>query len=93
MPYSWDTSLTRIDIEIKDMKGKENVTADHLSRIENDEASDDNEVDDNFLGETLMKINAEDEPWFADFANYFLYHEEEDYNDQKKAFTPFFQKE
>ncbi|GJX11429.1 hypothetical protein Tco_0201288 [Tanacetum coccineum] len=60
-----------IDIEIKDMKGKENVAADHLSRIENDEASDDNEVDDNFLGETLVKINAEDEPWFADFANYF----------------------
>ncbi|GJZ84352.1 hypothetical protein Tco_0649691 [Tanacetum coccineum] len=34
------------------------------------ETSDDSEVDDNFLGETLMEINTEDEPWFADFANY-----------------------
>ncbi|GJU86479.1 reverse transcriptase domain-containing protein [Tanacetum coccineum] len=50
------------DIEIKDIKGIENVAADHLSRIENDESSDDSEVDDNFLGETLMEINTKDEP-------------------------------
>ncbi|GJW88206.1 reverse transcriptase domain-containing protein [Tanacetum coccineum] len=48
----------------------ENVAADHLSRIENDETSDDSEVDDNFPGETFMEMNTEDEPWFADFANY-----------------------
>nr|GEY71963.1 hypothetical protein [Tanacetum cinerariifolium] len=36
--------------EIKDRKGTENVAADHLSRIENDESSDDSEVDDNFPG-------------------------------------------
>ncbi|GKD86622.1 reverse transcriptase domain-containing protein [Tanacetum coccineum] len=30
------------------------------------------EVDDNFLGETLMEINTKDEPWFADFANYLV---------------------
>ncbi|GJW64732.1 reverse transcriptase domain-containing protein [Tanacetum coccineum] len=53
-----------------DRKGIENVAADHLSRIENDESSDDSEVDDNFPGETLMEINTKDEPWFADFANY-----------------------
>nr|GEX56014.1 reverse transcriptase domain-containing protein [Tanacetum cinerariifolium] len=58
------------DIEIKDKKGAENVDADHLSRIDNNETSDDSEVDDNFLGETLMEINTRDEPWFADFANY-----------------------
>ncbi|GJS22260.1 reverse transcriptase domain-containing protein [Tanacetum coccineum] len=46
------------------------ILADHLSRIENEETSDDSEVDDNFLGETLMEISTEDEPWFADFANY-----------------------
>ncbi|GJS49676.1 reverse transcriptase domain-containing protein [Tanacetum coccineum] len=34
--------------------------------------SDDSEVDDNFLGETLMEINTRDEPWFADFANYLV---------------------
>ncbi|GJX49005.1 reverse transcriptase domain-containing protein [Tanacetum coccineum] len=58
------------DIEINDRKGTENVVADHLSRIENEETSDDNEVEDNFPGGTLMEINTEDEPWFADFANY-----------------------
>ncbi|GJX88688.1 reverse transcriptase domain-containing protein [Tanacetum coccineum] len=62
--------LQEFDIEIKDRKGTENVAADHLSRIENEETSDDNEVDDNFLGETLMEINTENEPLFADFANY-----------------------
>ncbi|GJT01907.1 reverse transcriptase domain-containing protein, partial [Tanacetum coccineum] len=56
--------------EIKDRKGKENVVADDLSRIENERISDDNEVDDNFPRETLMEINTIDEPWFADFANY-----------------------
>ncbi|GJY94676.1 reverse transcriptase domain-containing protein [Tanacetum coccineum] len=39
----------------------ENVAAGHLSRIENDETSDDSEVDDKFLGETLMKMNTKDE--------------------------------
>nr|GEX47926.1 reverse transcriptase [Tanacetum cinerariifolium] len=50
------------DIEIKDKKGAENVDADHLSLIDNNETSDDSEVDDNFLRETLMEINTRDEP-------------------------------
>ncbi|GKD58732.1 reverse transcriptase domain-containing protein [Tanacetum coccineum] len=50
----------------------ENVAADYLSRIENDETSDDSEVDDDFPGETLMEINTSSEPWFADFANYLV---------------------
>ncbi|GKA57874.1 reverse transcriptase domain-containing protein [Tanacetum coccineum] len=62
--YNWDN--------IKDRKGTENVAADHLSRIENDESSDDTEVDDNFPGETLMEINTRNEPWFTDFANYLV---------------------
>ncbi|GKC93041.1 hypothetical protein Tco_1158483, partial [Tanacetum coccineum] len=33
--------LQEFNIEIKDRKGTENVAADHLSRIENDEKSDD----------------------------------------------------
>ncbi|GKE67287.1 reverse transcriptase domain-containing protein [Tanacetum coccineum] len=50
-------------LEIKDRKGTENVAADHLSRIENDETSDDSEIDDNFPEETLMEINTKNEPW------------------------------
>ncbi|GKB95011.1 reverse transcriptase domain-containing protein [Tanacetum coccineum] len=68
----WILLLQEFDIEIKDRKGAENVAADHLSRLENDEASDDSEVDDNFPGETLMEINTKNEPWFADFANYLV---------------------
>nr|GEZ60214.1 reverse transcriptase domain-containing protein [Tanacetum cinerariifolium] len=30
------------------------------------------EVNNNFLGETLMEITTKDEPWFADFANYLV---------------------
>ncbi|GJZ41073.1 reverse transcriptase domain-containing protein [Tanacetum coccineum] len=60
----WILLLQEFDIEIKNIKGTENVAADHLSRIKNDQSSDDSEVDDNFPGETLMEINTKDEPWF-----------------------------
>ncbi|GKC07625.1 reverse transcriptase domain-containing protein, partial [Tanacetum coccineum] len=65
-------AVLEFDIEINDRKGTENVVADHLSRIENDESSNDSEFDDNFPEETLMEINTKDEPWFADFANYLV---------------------
>ncbi|GJT83664.1 reverse transcriptase domain-containing protein [Tanacetum coccineum] len=68
----WILLLQEFDIEIKDRKGTKNVAADHLSRLENDETSDDSEVDDNFPRETLMEINTKNEPWFADFANYLV---------------------
>nr|GEX63051.1 reverse transcriptase domain-containing protein [Tanacetum cinerariifolium] len=68
----WILLLQEFDIEIKDRKGTKNVATDDLSRNENDETSNDSEVDDNFPGETLMEMNTEDEPWFADFANYLL---------------------
>ncbi|GJR80392.1 reverse transcriptase domain-containing protein [Tanacetum coccineum] len=68
----WILLLQEFDIEIKYKKGIENVAADHLSRIENDEKSDDSEVDNNFPGENLMEINTKDEPWFANFANYLV---------------------
>ncbi|GJW10418.1 reverse transcriptase domain-containing protein [Tanacetum coccineum] len=49
-----------------------NIKDDHLSRIENDETSDDSDVDDNFPGETLMEMNTKDEQWFLNFANYLV---------------------
>nr|GEW15889.1 retrovirus-related Pol polyprotein [Tanacetum cinerariifolium] len=64
------TNIKEVDIEIKDRKGTKNVVPDYLSRIKNDETSDDNKVDDNFPRETLMGIHTMDEPWFVDFANY-----------------------
>ncbi|GKD23491.1 reverse transcriptase domain-containing protein [Tanacetum coccineum] len=66
----WILLLQEFDIEIKDKKGTDNVAADHLSRIENDETSDDSDVDDNFPGETRMEITTRDIPWFIDFVNY-----------------------
>ncbi|GJY07689.1 reverse transcriptase domain-containing protein [Tanacetum coccineum] len=37
-----------------------------LSQIENDETSDDDEIDDNFPGETLMEIKSRDIPYYHD---------------------------
>ncbi|GKF10504.1 reverse transcriptase domain-containing protein, partial [Tanacetum coccineum] len=54
----WILLLQEFDIEIKDKKGTENVAADHLSRIKNDETSDDDEIDDKFPYETLLEISA-----------------------------------
>ncbi|GJV04545.1 reverse transcriptase domain-containing protein [Tanacetum coccineum] len=59
----WILLLQEFDIEKKDKQGTENVAADHLSRIENDETSDDSEVNDNFPRETLMEISTRDIPW------------------------------
>ncbi|GJR77954.1 hypothetical protein Tco_0090319 [Tanacetum coccineum] len=39
--------IRKFGIEIKDKKGKENVAADHLSQIDNDETRDYSDVDDN----------------------------------------------
>ncbi|GJW20690.1 reverse transcriptase domain-containing protein [Tanacetum coccineum] len=68
----WILLLQEFDIEIKDKKGIENVAVDQLSRIENDETSDDDEMNDNFSGKTLMEISAKEIAWFEDFANYLV---------------------
>ncbi|GJS65735.1 reverse transcriptase domain-containing protein [Tanacetum coccineum] len=68
----WILLLQEFDIEINDKKGTNNVFDDHLSRIKNGETSDDDGIDDNFPGETLMKISTKEIPWFTDFANYLV---------------------
>ncbi|GJX42374.1 reverse transcriptase domain-containing protein [Tanacetum coccineum] len=64
-------------LAIKNKKGAENVTADHLPRLENPNLEElkDEDIDDNFLDQTLMNVSSNDEdeiPWFADFANYLV---------------------
>ncbi|GJR02273.1 DNA-directed DNA polymerase [Tanacetum coccineum] len=46
------TDLSALRHLFKKQDGTENVAADHLSQIENDETSDDKELNDNFPGET-----------------------------------------
>ena len=67
----WVLLLQEFDLEIKDKKGKENLVADHLSRLER--ASDEVHVNDDFPDEHLLAI--EDKravPWFADYVNYLM---------------------
>ena len=67
----WVLLLQEFDVEMKDKKCTENLVADHLSRLEG--ASDEVQVNDDFLDEQLLAI--EDKravPWFADYVNYFV---------------------
>ena len=66
----WIMIFQEFDIEIKDKKGVENVSADHLSRLENEDEEIEIEINDNFPEETLNSISSPDTPWFADIANY-----------------------
>ncbi|GJR78530.1 reverse transcriptase domain-containing protein [Tanacetum coccineum] len=71
--FAWKiTDIPEFNIEIKDKKDTENVVADHLSRIDNDETSEDDEINDNFPSETLMEISTKELLWFADFTNYLV---------------------
>ncbi|GJU34553.1 reverse transcriptase domain-containing protein [Tanacetum coccineum] len=68
--------VRKFDIEIKNKKGAENVTADHLSRLEKPNLKElkDEEINDEFPDEFLMSIKTDEKesPWFADFANYLV---------------------
>ncbi|CAM8903141.1 unnamed protein product [Rhodiola kirilowii] len=68
----WILFLQEFDIKIKDKKGVENLVTDHLSRLEgNEELKEDTTlVDDAFIGEQLMRAEAEALPWYADMVNF-----------------------
>ena len=54
---------------IKDKKVLENLVADHLSRLVNEEVTlKELEIRDEFPNESLLVVN--ERPWFADLANY-----------------------
>nr|GEW38683.1 reverse transcriptase domain-containing protein [Tanacetum cinerariifolium] len=66
-------SPEQIDIEIRDKKGAENLVADHLSRLENPDLGKltKAEIRDLFPEKQLMAVfNRNNEPWYADYANY-----------------------
>ncbi|XP_019433654.1 PREDICTED: uncharacterized protein LOC109340420 [Lupinus angustifolius] len=57
------------DLEIRDKSGKDNLVANHLSRLINDEVTKGKrEIAKVFLDLKLFLI--QDKPWFADIANY-----------------------
>nr|GEU36895.1 reverse transcriptase domain-containing protein [Tanacetum cinerariifolium] len=64
--------LQEFDIIIRDKKGTENLTADHLSRLENPhkDVFENKDINENFPLETLGKISSGSTPWFSDFVNY-----------------------
>jgi len=65
----WIFLLQEFDLVIRDKKGSENVVADHLSRLVNEEVTaKEVEVRDQFPDESLFLIS--ERPWFADIANF-----------------------
>ena len=66
----WVLLLQEFDMEIKDKKGCDNVIADHLSRVEQNETEkEETELKGNFPDEHLFKVSFQI-PWYADIVNY-----------------------
>ena len=66
----WLLLLQEFDLEIKDKKGCDNVIADHLSRVEQNETEkEEAELTENFPDEQLFKVSFQI-PWYADIVNY-----------------------
>nr|GEV21796.1 DNA-directed DNA polymerase [Tanacetum cinerariifolium] len=71
----WVLLLQKFDFKVLDTKGAENLTADHLSRLENpyENVLDPKEINETFPLETLSMVTFRSDssaPWFVDFANY-----------------------
>nr|GEY73466.1 reverse transcriptase domain-containing protein [Tanacetum cinerariifolium]GEY73690.1 reverse transcriptase domain-containing protein [Tanacetum cinerariifolium] len=68
----WVILLQEFDITIRDKKGSENLTADHLSSLENPhkDLCKNKDINENFPLETLGSISCGSTPWFAEVANF-----------------------
>ena len=65
----WVLLLQEFDLEIRDKSGKQNLVADHLSRIINNEEP--MPLDDSFPDEQLFATTLPP-PWYADICNYLV---------------------
>nr|GFC19930.1 reverse transcriptase domain-containing protein [Tanacetum cinerariifolium] len=71
----WVQLLQEFDFQVLDIKGAENLAADHLSRLENpyENVLDPKEINETFPLKTLSMVTFcgdSNALWFADFANY-----------------------
>ncbi|GJX23026.1 reverse transcriptase domain-containing protein [Tanacetum coccineum] len=68
----WVLLLQKFDIIIRDKKGSENLTVDHLSRLENPymDVLENKDINETFPLETLGVISSGSTPWFVDYANF-----------------------
>ncbi|GJU94269.1 reverse transcriptase domain-containing protein [Tanacetum coccineum] len=68
----WVLLLQEFDFNVVDTKGAENLTADHLSRLENPhkDVLENKNINEHFPLETLGVISSKSTPWFADYANF-----------------------
>nr|GFA39299.1 reverse transcriptase domain-containing protein [Tanacetum cinerariifolium] len=71
----WVLLLQEFDFKVLDTKGAENLTADHLSRLENsyENVLEPKEINETFPLETLSMVTFRGDSsasWFADFGNY-----------------------
>ncbi|GJS16768.1 reverse transcriptase domain-containing protein [Tanacetum coccineum] len=68
----WVLLLQEFDITIRDKKGSENLTADHLSRLENPhkDVLENKDINEHFPLETLGVVSNGSTTWFADYANF-----------------------
>nr|GFA74049.1 hypothetical protein [Tanacetum cinerariifolium] len=71
----WVLLLQEFTFKVIDIKGAENLAADHLSRLENPHQNvlDPKEINKSFPPETLNLVSTHGNsstPWLADFANY-----------------------
>ncbi|CAL2277586.1 unnamed protein product [Prunus armeniaca] len=87
----WILLLQEFDLEIRDKKGSENVVADHLLRLV-DENHGDGQIlplNESFPDEQLFVIQ-DKEPWYADFVNYLasgVIRDDLTFQERKKFFS------
>ena len=69
----WVLLLQEFDLETRDKKDINNLVADYLSRIEQDESKlKEPSIEDAFLYEYFMALDIYKTPWYADFVNFLL---------------------